>query len=92
MDAGADQMCEAPGNSRNGYRERSLLTCVGRLTLKAPKLRTGSLFPEDVLTRYQRVDRALAAAVAETVPRGRAPGRCRGSRPRWTSSASRRTG
>lgn len=29
----ADQLCEATGNSRNGYRERSLKTCVGDLTL-----------------------------------------------------------
>lgn len=65
MDAEADQLCEASGNSRNGYRERRLKTCVGDLTLRVPKLRTGSFFPEDVIERYQRVDRALAAAVAE---------------------------
>ena len=70
MDAEADQMCEASGNSRNGCRERSLLTCVGKLTLKVPRLRTGSFFPEDVLERYQRVDRALAAAVAEMYATG----------------------
>ena len=33
--------------------------------LRTPKLRTGSFFPDDVLERYQRVDRALVAAVAE---------------------------
>ncbi len=65
MDAGADQLCEAPGNSRNGYRERSLKTCVGELRLRVPKLKSGSFFPEDVIERYQRVDRALATAVAE---------------------------
>ncbi len=65
MDAEADQLCKAPGNSRNGYRERSLKTCVGELRLRVPKLRSGSFFPEDVIERYQRVDRALAAAVAE---------------------------
>ena len=31
MDAEADQMCEATGNSRNGYRPRTLKTCVGEL-------------------------------------------------------------
>jgi hypothetical protein len=51
MDAEADQMC-GEGNSRNGYRERRLLTCVGTLTLGVPKLKRGSFFPEDVLTRY----------------------------------------
>lgn len=65
MDAEADQLCGETGNSRNGYRERMLKTCVGDLTLRVPKLRCGSFFPEDVIERYQRVDRALAAAVAE---------------------------
>lgn len=58
MDAEADQLCGGGANSRNGYRERSLATCVGTLTLRIPKLRSGSFFPEDVLERYQRVDRA----------------------------------
>ena len=70
MDAEADQMCEATGNSRNGYRTRALKTCVGELSLRVPKLRSGSFFPEDVITRYQRVDRALAAAVAEMYATG----------------------
>lgn len=65
MSAEADQLCRATGNSRNGYRERMLTTCVGTLTLRVPKLRTGSFFPEDVLERHQRVDRAVVAAVAE---------------------------
>ena len=64
MAAEADQLCEATGNSRNGYRERSLKTCVGDLTLRVPKLRSGSFFPDDVIERYQRVDRALVAAVS----------------------------
>ena len=66
MDAEADQLCGVGANSRNGYRERGLATCVGTLTLRIPKLRTGSFFPDGVIERYQRVDRALAAAVAET--------------------------
>ena len=65
MDAEVDQMCEATGNSRNGYGLRTLKTCVGELSLRVPKLRSGSFFPEDVITRYQRGDQALAAAVAE---------------------------
>lgn len=65
MDAEADQLCGGGANSRNGYRERSLATCVGTLTLRIPKLRSGSFFPEDVLVRYQRVDGALVAAAAE---------------------------
>ena len=45
MDAGVDQLCGGGANSRNGYRERSLATCVGTLTLRIPKLRSGSFFP-----------------------------------------------
>lgn len=70
MSAEADQLCEATGNSRNGYRDRRLVTCVGTLTLRVPKLRTGSFFPDDVLERYQRVDRAIVAAVAEMYATG----------------------
>lgn len=68
MDAEADQLCGGGSNSRNGYRERSLATCVGTLTLRIPKLRTGSFFPDDVIERYQRADRALVAAVALEAP------------------------
>ena len=63
-------MCEATGNSRNGYGPRTLKTCVGELSLRVPKLRSGSFSPEDVITRYQRVDQALAAAAAETCATG----------------------
>ena len=70
MDAEADQLCGGGANSRNGYRERGLAACVGTLTLRIPKLRTGSFFPEDVLERHRRVDRALVAAVAEMYATG----------------------
>lgn len=65
MRAEADQLCGATGNSRNGYRERMLATCVGTLTPGLPKLRSDSFFPEDVLGRYQHVDRTAVAVVAE---------------------------
>ena len=65
MAAEAEQLCGETGNSRNGFRERRLNTCVGTLTLRIPKLRSGSFFPDDVIERYQRTDRALVAAVAE---------------------------
>lgn len=52
-------------NSRNGYRGRRLETTVGTLDLRVPKLRSGSYFPTDLFERHSRVDRALAAAVAE---------------------------
>lgn len=49
---------------------RSLATCVGTLTLRIPKLRTGSFFPDDAIERYQHVDRALVTAVAEMYATG----------------------
>jgi len=52
-------------NSRNGYRERDLNTTTGTITMAIPKLRSGSYFPEQLIERYRRSDRALWAAVAE---------------------------
>ena len=34
MGTEADQLCEATGNSRNGYCERKLVTCVRESDLK----------------------------------------------------------
>ncbi|WP_260620152.1 IS256 family transposase [Gordonibacter massiliensis (ex Traore et al. 2017)] len=73
MSARADEVCNASWgertpereNSRNGYRERGLATSVGDVTLRIPKLRSGTFFPDDLIERYCRVDRALVAAVAE---------------------------
>ena len=70
MDAEADQLCAGGANSRNGYRERNLVTCIGDITLRIPKLRSGSFFPEDVVERYQRVDRAVVPTVAEMYATG----------------------
>ena len=69
LDAQTDEAC-AEGNQRNGYRERTLVTSVGPITLRIPKLRMGSYFPEDLLVRYSRVDRAVIAAVSEMVVNG----------------------
>ena len=69
MAAQADMLCD-DGNSRNGYRERRLTTSVGEMTMKIPKLRMGSHFPDDVIERYRRTDRAVVAAVAEMYATG----------------------
>ena len=50
--------------SRNGYRERTLKTRVGTLTLHIPKLRDGT-FSTDLFSRYQRSEQALQLAVME---------------------------
>ena len=70
MDAEADQLCAGGADSRNGYRERNLVTCVGDIALRIPKLRSGSFFPDDVVERCQRVDRAAVSAVAEMCATG----------------------
>ena len=51
-------------NSRNGYRHRELDTRVGTLDVAVPKLRQGSLYPEWLLERRKRAERALTSVVA----------------------------
>ena len=74
MSEEADMICGVPHgvkdpvnrqNSRNGYRDRPLNTTSGTVTLAIPKLRHGSYFPDCLIKRYKRSDRALWAAVAE---------------------------
>lgn len=69
MGAQADMLCDE-GNSRNGYRERKLTTSVGQITMKIPKLRMGTYFPDDMVNRYSRTDRAVVAAISEMYATG----------------------
>lgn len=69
VDARADEACEA-GNQRNGYRERRLTTSAGTINPRIPKLCAGSCFPEDLIERCSRVDRAVVAAVSGMVANG----------------------
>lgn len=62
-------MC-GENNQRNGYRERTLQTCAGEMHLKIPKFRHATFFPEDLLTRYSRVDKALSAVIQEMMVNG----------------------
>lgn len=77
MDAQADMLCEDGANARNGYRERGLATPVGDITLRIPKLRAGTYFPEGLIERHPRVDRAVIAAVSEMVTDGASAGKVR---------------
>lgn len=70
MDAQADMACEDGATARNGYRERGLATPVGDIVLRIPKLRAGTHFPEGLIERRSRADRAVAAAVAESWANG----------------------
>jgi transposase-like protein len=72
MGAEADAICGAPYgcrreervNSRNGYRAREWDTRAGTVDLAIPKLRAGSYFPDWLLERGKRAERALTTVVA----------------------------
>lgn len=53
------------GVSLNGYRERRLTTVIGDITLRIPKLREGTYFPDDIVERWSRTDTALASTICE---------------------------
>ena len=65
-------MCGAPygarseerTNSRNGYRAREWDTRAGTVEVAIPKLRSGSYFPDWLLERRRRAERALTTVVA----------------------------
>lgn len=65
----ADELC-GEGNRRNGYRERKLVTVLGEITMRVPKLREGTYFPDELIRPYSRVDRAMVAVVKEVYVRG----------------------
>jgi transposase-like protein len=72
MSAEADAVCGAEygarsperTNTRNGYRSREFDTRAGTLELAIPKLRAGSYFPDWLLERRRRAERALTTVVA----------------------------
>ncbi|WP_396427249.1 transposase [Lancefieldella rimae] len=60
MDLQADELqLPGEGNRRCGYRIRTLHTCMRILTLRIPKLREGTYFPDEILKPYLRDDRAM---------------------------------
>ncbi|WP_344808628.1 IS256 family transposase, partial [Microlunatus ginsengisoli] len=72
MSADADSVCGAEygsrhperTNRRNGYRSRDWDTRAGTIELAIPKLREGSYFPDWLLERRKRAERALVSVVA----------------------------
>jgi len=72
MSAEADAVCGAAYgtsspdrvNRRNGYRAREFDTRAGTLDLVVPKLRTSTYFPEWLLERRKRAERALTSVIA----------------------------
>jgi putative transposase len=73
LSADADALCGAPygarsserTNRRNGYRERRWDTRAGSIELQIPKLREGSYFPDWLLDRRRRAEKALISVVAD---------------------------
>jgi putative transposase len=72
MSAEADAVCGAAfgtvsenrTNRRNGYRAREFDTRAGTLDLAIPKLRAETYFPDWLLERRKRAERALTSVVA----------------------------
>jgi putative transposase len=72
MSAEADAVCGAGygersaqrTNRRNGYRPRDFDTRAGTIEIAIPKLRQGSYFPDWLLQRRKRAERALTSVVA----------------------------
>ena len=72
LSAEADAVCGAEygtvsaerTNRRNGYRHRDFDTRAGSIDVAVPKLRQGSYFPEWLLERRKRAERALSSVVA----------------------------
>src|SRR3954454_10653917 len=72
LSAEADAVCGAEYgatspervNRRNGYRHRDFDTRAGTLEVAIPKLRQGSYFPDWLLERRKRAERALTSVVA----------------------------
>src|SRR5690348_6964924 len=72
MSAEADAVCGAAYgvvspervNRRNGYRAREFDTRAGTIDLAIPKLREGTYFPDWLLERRKRAERALTSVVA----------------------------
>lgn len=79
MDVQTDDMCEDMETVRNGYRDRSLTTSAGAISLRIPKLRAGTYFPEQIVDHYSRTDKAVVAAGARCASTASPPGRWRGS-------------
>ena len=54
---------------RNGTRDKTVTTAAGDLTIKIPKIRTGSFFPS-LLSPRRRIDVALHAVIMEAYVHG----------------------
>ena len=67
--AGPHERTEARTTQRNGTRDKTITTTAGDLTVKIPKVRTGSFFPA-LLAPRRRIDVALHAVVMQAYVEG----------------------
>lgn len=63
-------MSDSRTNTRNGYRHRALDTRVDTIDVAIPKLRQGSFFPDWLLERRSRTERALTTVIATCYLKG----------------------
>lgn len=78
MSAQASMLCEAGyqertderTNHRNGYRHRPWDTRVGTIDLAVPKLRSGTYYPDWLLTPRRRAEQALVSVVGQAYVEG----------------------
>ena len=97
LSAQADAVCGAEYgardpervNRRNGYRHRDFDTRAGTIDLAIPKLREGTYFPEWLLERRKRAERALTSVVATCYLLGSRPDGWTSWWPPWASRVSR---
>jgi len=62
--AGPHQRTQARTTQRNGHRDKTVSTTAGDLTVRIPKVRTGSFFPS-LLQPRRRIDVALHAVIMQ---------------------------
>ena len=78
LDARAEEMCGAAlyeqsedrVDYRNGHRDRSLVTRIGKIEIQMPRLRGQSLLTGGLFETYRRSEQALMAGIAEMVVKG----------------------
>ena len=69
-EAGYNERTEERVNSRNGYRHRPWDTRVGAIDLAVPKLRSGTYYPDWLLTPRRRAEQALVSVIGQAYVEG----------------------
>jgi len=67
--AGLGERCPDRQSHRNGYRDRVLSTRIGDVSLRIPKLRSGTYFPSFIEPR-RTVEKALVSVIQEAYLQG----------------------